>query len=1062
MYVTANGVQLRLSAPINNWPTSHSYAETLVGTDKNDAMYSTPGDTLLGGNGDDSYYIWDTSPIIVEQAGPGGGVDTLYDRGWGAITLADNVENLILESKGATYALGNALDNIIVAGPAGSFVDGMGGDDVLVGSAGADTFSIRAGNGSDAIEKFEIGKDVIRLQGYGISSFDTLKAGATQVGADVRLALSDTESLVLRDVQLCDLKAGDFRLSIDTSKMSLSFGDEFSALTLRSDGGIWLPNYGTGWAATDHGYATESEVYVDPDYAGSGSKALGLDPFSVKDGVLSITAAPIDPALQSVLGNKSYTSGVISTNHAFSQQYGYFEIRAALPESDGMWPAFWLLPQSGDWPPEIDIMESLGKDAGQIYMTSHDSVNGQQLSDQDKFRVDDPGAMHTYGLDWSADWLVWYIDGTEVARQATPDSMKTGEFYMNLNLAVGGAWAGDATGATDTFDIDYVRVYNNEDTVSRTINGVHEVFDASAKPGKENTQAVITLYGTGVDDTLNGNANDNTLYGYAGNDIINGGIGADKMIGGKGNDTYYVDNVGDTVVEKAAEGRDSVISSVNFTLGDNVENLTLTGAAIKGTGNALDNVITGNDCANILDGGAGVDMLVGGRGNDSYIVDNWADKVIEAAGGGNDTVLAKVSYVLTSGQEIETIQAFDQSSTVTLTLTGNEFANTLIGNAGANFLDGGAGADRMVGGLGNDNYYVDNVGDVVVEGANAGWDIVNSTISYALGNNVEGLRLMGGAAINGTGNALNNVINGNDAANILDGCAGTDTMTGGLGNDTYIVDVGGDKVIEDIGGGIDTVLAKVSYALASGQEIETIQAFDAASTASLNLTGNEFANTLVGNAGKNILDGGAGADRMVGGDGNDTYYVDNAGDVIVEKLNEGWDVVNSSVSYALADNVDALKLVGNEALNGTGNAANNILIGNVASNFLDGGAGNDQITGGAGADRLKGGDGADRFIFADGDTGNTAATADCILDFSRAQGDKIDLTGIDANVKASGDQAFTLHASGTDYVAGALWLSSNGNFTVVNMDTDGDGKADYLIHVTSQTASPLVASDFIF
>src|SRR6185295_15332439 len=106
-----------------------------------------------------------------------------------------------------------------------------------------------------------------------------------------------------------------------------------------------------------------------------------------------------------------------------------------------------------------------------------------------------------------------------------------------------------------------------------------------------------------------------------GNDTVNGGVGADTMVGGLGNDTYVVDNVGDVVTEAANEGTDTVQSSIDYTLGANVENLTLLGGALIGNGNGLDNTITGNSADNNLTGGAGADIMVGGQGNDFYEVD---------------------------------------------------------------------------------------------------------------------------------------------------------------------------------------------------------------------------------------------------------------------------------------------------------------------------------------------------------------------------------------------------------------------------------------------------------
>jgi Ca2+-binding RTX toxin-like protein len=246
------------------------------------------------------------------------------------------------------------------------------------------------------------------------------------------------------------------------------------------------------------------------------------------------------------------------------------------------------------------------------------------------------------------------------------------------------------------------------------------------------------LSGTGnaLDNVLTGNSANNTLIGNAGFDTLNGGAGADTLRGGTGNDLYMVDHTGDSVTENANEGTDTVQSTITYTLGANLENLTLSGtAAINGTGNTLDNILIGNTAANTLtgnagndtlNGGAGADTLRGGTGNDLYVIDHTGDSVTENANEGTDTVQSTITYTLGANLENLTLTGTTvvngTGNTAGNVLTGNSAANTLTGNAGNDTLNGGAGNDTLVGGTGNDVYYF---------GPGAGHDTLNENDATA-------------------------------------------------------------------------------------------------------------------------------------------------------------------------------------------------------------------------------------------------------------------------------------------------------------------------------------------
>jgi Ca2+-binding RTX toxin-like protein len=287
--------------------------------------------------------------------------------------------------------------------------------------------------------------------------------------------------------------------------------------------------------------------------------------------------------------------------------------------------------------------------------------------------------------------------------------------------------------------------------------------------------------GNGTNNTITGNTGNNILDGGLGDDTLDGGTGADRMVGGAGDDTYMVDNASDVVTEAENAGNDTVQASISFSLATNIEHLALTGSAsINGSGNSANNTITGNAGNNILDGGAGADRMVGGAGNDTYVVDNAGDLVMEAASAGTDTVRSAISYTL--GSNLENLIL---TGTSAINGTGNSSNNNIIGNAGNNILNGGLGSDTMSGGSGDDTYVVDDTGDLVMEAMNAGNDTVQSSVTYALGANLENLVLIGSSAINGTGNSSKNTITGNAGNNTLDGGAGVDILTGLGGADSF-------------------------------------------------------------------------------------------------------------------------------------------------------------------------------------------------------------------------------------------------------------------------------------
>jgi Ca2+-binding RTX toxin-like protein len=496
-------------------------------------------------------------------------------------------------------------------------------------------------------------------------------------------------------------------------------------------------------------------------------------------------------------------------------------------------------------------------------------------------------------------------------------------------------------------------------------------------------------------------------------------------------------NVYDVVVqvsdETLTESQALAVTVTNSTLGVTINGTS--GNDNIGPGLVLVGQPSPTDEDNVINGFDGNDTLNGGGGNDTYIV-NGGDSVAENANQGIDTVQASVSFTL--GANLENLIL---TGSAAINGTGNTLANRLTGNSGNNVLNGAGGADVMLGGAGNDTYITDG-GDTITENASQGSDTVESSVNFTLGANLENLILTGSAAINGTGNALNNRLTGNSGNNVLSGAGGADVMAGGAGNDTYVTN-GSDTINESAGYGTDTVQSSVTYTLGANLEHLILTG-----VASINGTGNGAANRLTGNGGNNVLNGAGGVDMMVGGAGNDTY-VTNGSDTITESAGHGTDTVQSSVSISLGVNLEKLTLTGTLNVNGTGNALANTVSGNGGANSINGGAGHDS---------LRGGGGSDSFVF------NTAlgpSNVDRITDFNIAADtfrlENSIFTGLLGGTLAASAFARNTSGNAADATDRVIYESDTGN---LYFDRDGTGAATKVHFATIGTNLAVTNADF--
>ena len=550
-------------APAANQFGSSAGYETLTGTSGADGLAAAgPNDLLVGNGGGDTFYIQASGTRIQESAG--GPANEIV--AWQNINLANysNIQNLSIGGSN-TYAAGNSQDNEIIATGSHQQLYGGLGQDVLVGDGQSDTFIIVKGQGADAIYGFNAASDVVRLSA-GYTSFAQLQQHMTQVGSDVNIDLGGGSATVIRGVTTGQLSAANFQLQLDTTQLGkLTFGDEFNGLNLwNGSTGTWATTFwyqdaaGNGGTIASNG---EQEWYINANYAGTSA----VKPWVASNGVLTITAAPASSSISPLINGYQYTSGEINTFHSFAQTYGYFEMRAELPHVAGGWPAFWLVPEDGSWPPELDVMETLTKDPNADYTTEHSAATGTHTMNQGvAFVPDTADGYHTYGVLWTKTDLTWYVDGVAVYHTATPADMNK-PMYMIANLAVGG-WGGavDDSGLPAQMKIDYIRAYGladgsssvslNSAPADTTAGAIGQVSPVTAAASTTTTTTTTTTTPTtptpttstgttaGAGQVFTSPTAGSVETGGAGNDTFNASQGSDTLTGGGGANLFVFKN----------------------------------------------------------------------------------------------------------------------------------------------------------------------------------------------------------------------------------------------------------------------------------------------------------------------------------------------------------------------------------------------------------------------------------------------------------------------------------------------------------------------------------------
>ena len=979
---------------------------------------------LWDGGGNDTYDLSNFTTNLQIDLRPGNwsSFGTLLPHGDSTAIIPGNVANDYLYVDPTTgiedlrslieNAIGGSGDDSLVGNQANNKLVGNAGNDTLDGGLGAD--SMIGGTGNDTIIQGDGGSDLLKFKA-GVHSFDITW---TQSGQNL---------------------VGNLTGGIDHVTVQNWFQSDANKLAVQLSDGTALT------VTLDHIGTSGADLMNGGDL---GARLTGLDGNDTLFGGLGNDTLDGGLGADSMVGGKG------------DDVYYVDNARDVIVENPG----------EGTDTVISSISYSLsGTNLENLYLTGSANINATGSS----------GANVIYGND--GDNVINGLDGGDTMSGGLGND--TYYVYSAKDVVIENLNEGTDTVISSLSN--YILPTNVENLIlapgTANLNGEGNGSDNIITGNDGNN----TLSGDGGNDWLIGGAGNDTLNGGDGNDTLDGGAGNDSLYGGAGDDTYIFGfGYGQDFITLWAGGRDQLLLkdgvhasdvtlsyqavtgnllvtlsdssqvaishvSSNFTIsladGTNIPILP-NGNVIVGTANA--DTLTATDASSYLQGLDGNDTLIGGAGNDTL-----------DGGAGNDSLVGG------AGDD---------------TLYGGAGNDSLVGGSGNNVLDGGPGIDTMEGGYGKSNtYYVDNVADVVVAAPDiltytngvltstvkGGTDTIISTVDYSLSKlpYVENLTLIGSQIVV-EGNALSNVLTGNDANNIFydsgigsTSAANCDTMIGGKGDDTYYVNNSLDLINENLGEGHDVVYSTVNFSLAiQASQVEDLYLIG---NSAIYAQGDDLNNLLVGNDQNNRLDGGLGADTMKGGRGDDMYYVDNPGDLVVEKPGEGNDTVVSWIStYTLPDNVENLILT-EGAVTGIGNALDNVITGDALDNYLFGGDGNDTLDGGAGNDTLQGGAGDDTYLFGFGSGKDTIILGDGGSDRLVF---KDGVTAFDIRTKQVGNDYVLTLTGNQDQVTIKDWFVDASHQLAISLTLNGTTAADTLIGSSwAETISGLVGNDSI-
>lgn len=913
-------------------------------------------DTLHGGPGDDVYEI--STSTVIEL--PGEGVDTVkyvdvYHE-FVEYTLPDHVENFEYRRDAGWRTprriIGNDSDNVIYGLgnfgvlPSPNYIDGRGGADTMHGSADDDTFIVD-----------HVGDRVVE---YGGNDVDTVHSTVSHTLAP------NVEQLVLTGSAVINGTGNSSNNRLDGSQnpaanvLSGGAGDDYYILG-PGDSFVELPNGGTDTlevGASPGAYAVANySVHIEGLALAEAAGASTLVGDARSNPLIGnsfnnvLRGGEGDDQLRGGGGNDVLEGGAGADQLAGGGGHDIYHFERGFGHDR-------LLSEAPEWAnPDDTLRFGSTIDASEIVLTADPRPDGTAIlylrvagtSDSIELGFHSAGSPLPYG-----------------GRMAFADGLEWDAKAIRTRLERGSSNAPSSSDDTiaGTRGNDHIAAAAGDDTVSGGAG--HDVIDGGA--------GADVLFGNIGNDTLHGGDGNDILRGQEDNDDLLGGADVDHLYGGTGNDRYdggagddvMTDNGGsDTYVFRRGSGGDLVYDTSSAA--GEVDTVIMEGVRpgdVRVTSFGANGYTHGSFLAIEIVGTTDKLHLM-----DFYYADLAGRAEFEQVRFADGTVwnvhqLKALARTITGTEQGEILEGtfegdrmFGLGGDDTLYahdgddhIEGGPGNDYLSGSYGNDVLDGGPGGDNMWGAWGNDTYYVDDRGDYAIDIAHGGVDTVYSSITYELSYLApdwtptrlkwvpvfENLTLTGTAAINGTGNDLDNVLIGNNAANVLTGNGGNDrldgggagdSLRGGPGDDLYIVDHAGDVVVEAQNEGTDSILSSVTYVLPAHIEKLTLSG-----GAAINGAGGAGNDALLGNGADNILTGGAGHDLLQGGTGNDTLRGDGGIDAL--EGGEGNDALSDSAGNSLL----------------SGGAGADVLTGSSGRELFIGGAGNDTITTGLGAD----------------------------------------------------------------------------------------------------------------